>query len=294
MGKSNYLIKLKQLFNLLVENDVHNISKFSEDKSAILKVFSITKDNVKADVLTRLTLIDSMYSTQMSRRYYALDELADALIDIDRTQNLRTLFISFTKDPQKYADYFNYENGKNLFSECYGIGKDGKSKGVAVSLISKYAYFLTEFKFPIYDSIACEMYPLVWRRCGFAIPVPKLIIKDVNGRVLGKQTMVTYIQAINTLIKQFECKNLNYDLLDRYLWFVGKIRRGNLSLILSREEYEYTINMSESKNITTINKNGKEKTKTIYFNIDHIDIGKLEYLKNNPILKSFFELAKVT
>jgi hypothetical protein len=52
--------------------------------------------------------------------------------------------------------------------------------------------------------------------------------------------------------------------------------------------------MPESKNITTINKKGKEKTKTIYFNIDHIDISKLEYLKNNPILKSFFELAKFT
>lgn len=72
---SLHLKELKSLFELLAEKDVYKgDSGFSADKEVILKVFEQTKGDTKEDILVRLTLIDSMYSTQMSRRYYALDE----------------------------------------------------------------------------------------------------------------------------------------------------------------------------------------------------------------------------
>ena len=72
--------QVQEVFALLDAKDVNQSdSGFSADKDAIVRVFNGTNGCDKADLLVRLTLIDSMYSTQMSRRYYALDELAEAL-----------------------------------------------------------------------------------------------------------------------------------------------------------------------------------------------------------------------
>lgn len=297
---SKHVKDVRSLFGILAKQDVSGETVFSADKNAILKVFRDTNDTNKNDILVRLTLIDSMYSTQMGRRYYALEELADVLAKLanGKKGELKKLFLAFANDPEKNAHQFDFHEGmgenmikKNLFSENYGIGKDGEDKGVAISLISKYAYFLTEFKFPIYDSIACEMYPLVWHFCGFKGKCPKLRVTK-NGRVQGKQSMILFVNAINLLIKKLDCKVVNYDLLDRFLWFVGKIRRGNLSLVLTRKEYEETMRLYPAQSVTTTSKNGKKKTETEYFNIERVDIEKLEYLKNRETLKAFFELAK--
>ena len=302
---ASHLKELKALFELLAKNDVNKgDSGFSADKEAILKVFEHTKNEIKEDILVRLTLIDSMYSTQMSRRCYALDELADFLAKLSEGKQgkLRQMFLDFAKDPDNNLSLFNstfkernekgelIEVEKNLFSEAYGIGKDGKDKGVAISLISKYAYFETDFQFPIYDSIACEMHPLVWHFCGFGKAKPELLVKN-GTNVDGEKTMVAYVKAINLLIDKLDCKGLNYDLLDRVLWFVGKIRRGNLSLVLTREEYQETMTLYPPQEITKVSR-GKEKTITEYFNVENVDLAKLEYLKTNKILKAFFELAK--
>lgn len=278
---ATHLKELQNLFKLLSKKDVEGKSGFSVDKDAILKVFEKTKEETYMDILARLTLIDSMYSTQMSRRYYALDELASVLVTLSmgKPGTLKQMFLDFAKAPEANLSKFDYSVNKkqesNLFSECYGIGKNGKDKGVAISLISKYAYFETGFCFPIYDSIACEMFSLVWTKCGFENKNrPKLIYQE-NGRVLGDKTIVEYVKAINLLIEKLNCSELNYDLLDRFLWYVGKIRRGNLSLVLSCEHYKKTVS----------DKNGT-------FNIEDVDINKLDYLKKDPLLLEFFRLAK--
>lgn len=299
---SLHLKELKSLFELLAEKDVYKgDSGFSADKEVILKVFEQTKGDTKEDILVRLTLIDSMYSTQMSRRYYALDELADFLVKLSEGKQgkLKQMFLDFAKTPEKRLSLFDFtflkgtkKVRKNLFSECYGIGKDGKDKGVAISLISKYAYFETNFQFPIYDSIACEMFPLVWHYCGFSKKeMPKLIYSE-KGKVLGDKTLVEYVKTINLLIEKVGVKRLNYDLLDRFLWFVGKIFRGNLSLVLTREEYEKALKIYPPKEITSIDKNGKQKVELEVFNVTNVDIKKLTFLKTNVRLRKFFEFAK--
>ena len=298
---SAHLKDVRNLFGMLANKDVYGETGFSADKEAILKVFQYTTDVDKKDILVRLTLIDSMYSTQMGRRYYALDELADVLAKLAGGQKgkLKKMFLDFAKLPsEKNAKLFDYTEvvgktkiTKNLFSENYGIGKNGKDKGVAISLISKYAYFLTEFNFPIYDSIACEMYPLVWHFCGFEGKCPKLVVTE-SGRVQGIKTMILFSNAINQLITQLNCKGATYDFLDRFLWFVGKIRRGNLSLVLTREAYEYTMDLNPAQKITPPSKKGEVKTTTEYFNIERVDIQRLVFLEKDPILKEFFKLAR--
>ena len=76
--------------------------------------------------------------------------------------------------------------------------------------------------------------------------------------------------------------NISYDHLDRLLWFVGKIRRGNMSLILDKKQYRETIE-------TYMDLNSDSK---YIFDIETVDLNKLQYLKNNEILFKFFKLAK--
>lgn len=259
----------KKLLNLFekIHSEKKDDSGYSLGKSTIMKVFSATAGYTKEDLLARLTLIDSMYSTQMNRRYYGLDELAGLLEILHKKKPLKETFLEYIRN--KDFTIFDIPSiSKNLFAEKYGIGKNGKDKGLAVSLISKYAYFETNFEFPIYDSIVREMYPRIWEYCGFdKKEMPKIERNDIT----------MFINAIDTLKDRLKVElnsnSITYDTLDRILWYVGKIYRGNLSLVLSRKEYDAF---------------AKQYTK---FDIETADLSKLPIKKDN-ILYNFFALAK--
>ena len=270
-------INHKKLLNLFekIHSEKKNESGYSLGKSTILKVFKATDGYSHEDILARLTLIDSMYSTQMSRRYYGLEELAVALADVHNRKNLEEAFLDFLKD--KDLKPFELRNSKkvrtNLFIEKYGIGKNGEDKGSAVSLISKYAYFETKFKFPIYDSIVREMYPRVWNYCGF--PKSEMLEFKYND-------MTSFVEMINLMISKLNSTYVNYDSLDRILWYVGKIYRGNLSLVLSRKEYDA---FAEKY---TKSEDGK---KVFAFDIATVDLKSLP-IKKDSLVYDFFVLAK--
>lgn len=267
----------KKLLNLFekIHSFENDNSGYSLGKSTILKVFRATDGYTREDLLARLTLIDSMYSTQMGRRYYGLEELAVALVDVHKKKNLETAFLDFLKD--KDMKPFELRNSKksstNLFTEKYGIGKNGEDKGGAVSLISKYAYFETAFKFPIYDSIVREMYPRVWNYCDF----PKRELPEFKSN-----DITNFVEMIDLIICKLNCKLVNYDSLDRVLWYVGKIYRGNLSLVLSREEYD-----AFAAKFTKM-KGGK---KVFAFDISEVDLKSLP-IKKDSLVYDFFALAK--
>ena len=255
----------------LIKEARRESSLYTSDKNAIATVFETIPDKYSySSILVKLTIIDSLYSTQMGRRYYGLDELAGALHELhsccDLAENFRLL-----ASGRMTKDGFAIKNGKsNLFEERYGIGKDGTDKGTAVSLITKYAYFETGGNFPIYDSIAREMYPKIWTYCGFDR-------KDCpNHKELLE--LETFISAINKLKSLVAIDGLTYDDIDRLLWTTGKIVRGNLSLVLTREEYDY---MSDNN---LLGEDG--------FSIRDADIGLLPFLDGKPLLKSLFKLAK--
>ena len=256
------------LFNKLSKNDIYQ-GGYSEDKESIRQIFE------KSDVLIRLTVIDSMYSTQMDKRYYGLNELAEV---ISSFSNLKDLAIKFANNPED-TSCFDYEIGDkkgNLFDEKYGINKQGNKKGLAVSLISKYLYFLTDFKFPIYDSIALEIFPKLWAHCELE---EKECPKHITYSASGSERMKTFVKATNSLIEKLELdkEEYKYDVLDRIMWFTGKVCRGNLSLILSYEEY-----------VEFFGPKGKDYK----FNIKEEDLSKLPFLKGKETLNDIFKLAK--
>lgn len=84
------------------------------------------------------------------------------------------------------------------------------------------------------------------------------------------------------LISKLDCKYVTYDTLDRVLWYVGKIYRGNLSLVLSREEYD-----AFADKFTKI----KEGKKEFAFDIAEVDLKSLP-MKKDSLVYDFFALAK--
>lgn len=223
---------------------------YSLDKESISAVFRNSQGGSLEGELARLAMIDGMYSTQMNRRYYALEELAGMIVELRKElvnnygKTLEDAFVDFAEQmdfrDEEERNLFIQKHfvvrGRNLWSASYGIGKHLDEKGVAISLVSKYAYFATGFKFPIYDTIACEVIPLLEKNLGRAKhKTPLKVSKAGSQKTDGQATMKAFIAAINSLKKEFDCKS--YDVFDRLLWYTGKMLRGNLSLILSRKEY---------------------------------------------------------
>jgi hypothetical protein len=281
----DHIQQIRFILDSLKEKNVYDCGEdgFSTDKSAVERIFDMTAIRSIGDILLRLTVIDSMYSTQMNRRYYALQELAEKLYCLNQKKALPELFKEFISNNRDASLFNGTIGGKNfnLFSEKYGIGKDGEDKGAAVSLISKYAYFETNYGFPIYDSIVCEMYPRIWTYCSFGKKDYTLTVKDKNQQMIGDETIVVYTKAIDNLIARLG-GGITYDHFDRLLWFVGKIYRGNLSLVVGRENYEWCVkNWFEKDNA------GKMK-----FDVSKVNIDEAPFCRNNPPLKAMFELAK--
>lgn len=261
-------------------------SGFSSDRKTIQKVFSLTNDDNFEDILVRLTVIDSLYSTQMTKRYYGLEELAHAMLNLSNQQeSLNSKFLQFAeKKDSSIFDYSKTDNSKgNLFSDCYGIDKRGDQKGVAISLISKYAYFATNYKFPIYDSIVCETIPDIWVLCRWKEKCPTLTKYDSKLRIVGDKTMEYFLQGFEQLHIKLG-REFSIDQIDTLLWFIGKIRRGNLSLVLDKQHYKSCVDYLKKNNLLD---------KKYIFKIDCIEnLEELPFISNTDPIYSFFEIAK--
>lgn len=235
------LSSLRDLINealrLLRQSDSLYKSSYWLDKHAIRCAFQCPGRGCSQfdKVLIRFSLIDNLYSTKMNMRPYGLGELAEVISLFGTDATVKILFEDLLKT--KSTSHFEYEksemvlyrdgnnSGKsNLFSEGFGLEKGTESKKRALSLISKYAYFLMGGKFPIYDSIVRKMYPRFWK----ALSTEKVPRFD--------KEIEKYIVAIDAM-RNIIGNNITYDELDNILWHIGKIVEGNLSLVLSMEDY---------------------------------------------------------
>jgi len=204
------LRKKSELANSILEKE----TSYFKDKNIIYGFFTNSKDKLtKENIEAQLTVIDSYYSTNMSRRYYGIEEVAESILKISNSKDeLKNKFIEYPKTS-------NHSNEiTNLFHKKYGYNKKGKSVGRSMSLISKYAYFITDFNFPIYDSIVREVYPLL-----------------SEGNKLNDSKFDKFVTSMNKLLQFSQIDDFNK--LDNLLWLIGKINRGNYSLILKKSNY---------------------------------------------------------
>jgi len=194
--------------------EILKISQYAKEKAFISRCFQIEVESQFDNVKLRLHLIDSLYSTQMSKRYYGIEELAEALAQYT--------------DEELICEARNYVNSETseildkVFTEKYGYNSIGKKEKKAVSLISKYLYFLTGYQFPIYDSLVKIAYPKV--------------IKEYNIETgYSKITDDNFVKALSRLNQLSGIKD--FEKLDNYLWYSQKFENNSFSLIFSKEEH---------------------------------------------------------
>ena len=210
--------EIKEYSNLAFEI-LQLIPSYIRSKNIISDLFKTSRSDRFETIIFRLTIIDSYYSTQMNKRFFGLEDLAE---QINKTSGddraLQVMCYEFLSNPTG-------ENGINkLFNGKYGKRKTGHDGGQAASLISKYLYFLNEYEFPIYDNLAKISYPLIKKK------YPELNIQD-----LKKGFDYSYFNSIKRLNLVTEINS--YNKLDNLLWLIGKLVEGSLSLILNKERY---------------------------------------------------------
>lgn len=244
------IVKNIKHYACLAKDILNNETLYKADKSIIHNFFkdnNIIKeiDDEKAyDILkTRLTIIDSYYSTNMTKRYFWQDSIIDKLKahspdSSDFDNSLKEEFVNFAASPHEYSGIF-----KLLYEYKYGINKKGQEVGKAPSLISKYGYFLTGYDFPIYDSLAMYSYRIL----------SKFLNQFLNHNKVD--TVINENSFFDKMYKFNKYSEINdFDALDNLLWLFGKISNSSYYLILGKEKYLMLINKAGVNKI----KNGEQ------------------------------------
>ena len=210
------LINYADLANDILEKS----NDYIKSKKLIYSFFEIKEKSLTLEkVKLRLTIIDSIYSTNMSRRLFGINELANKILDLSELNDdiLIAKINTFISNPSTKDEI------SKIFLEPFGIDKKGKPNGHATSLISKYFYFLVEFQFPIYDSLVKDNLPTINKK-----------IYAVEDLILDKDR-IKYFQDIIEFNKKSQINDFNK--LDNMCWLFGKINRGSFSLILEKKQY---------------------------------------------------------
>ena len=207
---------------------------YNDQRTLINAIFS-GKEYTEGNVMLRLVVIDSLYSTNAAYCYFSFEEMAEKISSLGSEKEARDYFYKVTTTG---------EDRKKLFCEPYGIRKNLGEGSMQMSLLSKYAYYclLQEpskypLGFPIYDRLAKEAYPTVCKMLG--------ISKIHSLPVLETPSIDKYIDCIGQLRKELFgdnnklfCGYQQHDILDAYLWRMGKFEDGNLSLLVGWKDYE--------------------------------------------------------
>lgn len=227
-------------------DDADDVSGFSSDFELIKEVFGCSAQGgccnviTKNDIMRQLVVIDSLYSTNVNRmRVFGLEEICEDIWDlcdngngvhglgiltskVDATQNLKSSLAS-------------------LFTKSYGYIK-GAPAGKAPSLISKYLFMATVacptdgWGFPIYDKIANDLLRKVQRFLG--IPkTPAMDVLDIDTYIAGLKSIIDALESNNPALWS-NLPVLKFQLLDYFLWHIGKAGKKSYSLLLSRKEVQ--------------------------------------------------------
>jgi hypothetical protein len=215
------------------------------------KLKDYSSSNASLIINARLTLIDSYYSTNIGKmRYFGISDIVETIMRIsDSDDNLVALAKELTMD-------HDVQKLEELLEGSYGLSKNNEDKGKATSLLSKYLYFLSEYKFPIYDSIVKKHYKSIAKKF-------KVNLNNANG--IGNIKFFYEMNILNYKVNDF-------NKLDNLIWLFGKIKKGSYSLIISKEIYLKLVERIREKH-------GEDINDEIVQNYIALDLNKLEEWK---------------
>lgn len=239
-------------------------SNFQRTRTFIRSTFDYPNEKLTflENIKIRLLLIDTTYSTQMGRRLYGIDELAEKIKEVskkgcDNIKNYTDYDKNFVKKLDDYIKYVTCPEKQSdnnpinaLFKAKYGMRKDGQDEAAAArSLISKYSYYVSKYNFPIEDSLVRNNTNNILKY--FEI---KKTNNDEPLQLKEKSTnLVKELIIICTELKKvLNIKNKNiFDEFDHLVWSYGKIKKGSLSVFVSKENYEKITKFLEIESLLT-------------------------------------------
>ena len=204
---------------------------YNDQKVLISALFDSTRGYNTGIIMLRLVVIDSLYSTNAAYSYFSFEEMAEKIYELGSEDEARKYFYHI-------ATLKGEKDNKKLFEEPFGIQKNLSEGSKQMSLLSKYAYYALynqkqyPLGFPIYDSLALDAYPTVCKMLG--IEQHTEIANDICNYAAALDNVRTILFGNDDL---FQGQYQQFDILDAYLWRMGKFSRGNLSLLLGREDY---------------------------------------------------------
>lgn len=198
-------------------------------KTVIEKTFSITKNDLCFEnIQLRLTVIDSLFSTNILKNHGALDQLSHVIYELTQSNDENMIAIA--------TEYLNSKPSENTKGAILFDTQFGTKEKRAKSLISKYCYFLTGSQFPIYDKF-----------------VRKLITKLAGNSDPSLHEIKYIVQTLQ----------ITYSDFDIVTWLYGKIFnanklfgiQNNQLIELDKQEYNdfvNSVNVWIEQNKTTI------------------------------------------
>lgn len=287
---------------LNTEQKANNRAIYIEQREMIDKLFSEQKEGAERRLLllTRLSLLDALYSTGVNRYHpYAVVDIAEAIdklgTDDEYVATLATWLDNLDDQQSKALELFNRRFG--ALTDNSEEKKEKWEKGTcAISLLSKYSYYLfRQYKdkypsgFPIYDSLAKESYARVLTYMGGKVKTcPKGVGSTIVSYLKGIKALGLVLWGSDEEYVGYKYSMQRFDLLDTYLWRLGKLNKASYSLLLPRGDFAKIKEFQQEKNnesLTPIlSQIDDELFKTIYQH--HENIQKDECEKNKILIPS--------
>jgi hypothetical protein len=192
-------------------------SEYARNKALIAQFFSDDFRQVSCREAVCLTLIDSLYSTNVAgKRLYGISDIAGELRRVSKDNAA----LKASADQWITAGFDKKNKLYGLFTAVYGVDKSGQSGKKAVSLLSKYLYFATGFKFPIYDNLG-------WKSRSIAK------VKIPNAK--GESDFQHRFRSLSLMLREHGIDG--FDQLDCLLWLYGKVQTLSFSTVLDEKRY---------------------------------------------------------
>ena len=237
-----------------------NATMFETHRDAIEDLFTgrnkVSNKNIDIDkyyilIIQRLALIDLFYSTNVNgKRQFGISEIADAIINYKTDTDLAQQAIAFVKDLAQRAIAFVKDPTAtdkfltDFINKKYGYDIAGKQSS-ATSLISKYLFFLVnahgdKVGFPIYDSVVRDLLPALADKLGLNQGNSNPDLKEMTDYTIAVKNIISALSQNdsdlwNTFGNATHIKS-QCDLLDYFLWRIGKAGNLSFSLLVTRPE----------------------------------------------------------
>ena len=284
MKKQIFIAKIKKGIKATAEYITLNNSQgdgYCSQRNALIRLFQMTSGDGynESGVLLRLTALDAMYSTNARMAIFSLEKLTEEILNLGTEYDAMAYFQDVLDGKTSVEE--------SLFKKELGWQKNKPSNRSLPSLVSKYAYFQAiVFKeiypngFPIYDDLVCQVLPACIEGC---------------STTALKEDLSTFFFFFldfcsNLKLSAEDTKGLQpYDAIDAYLWRIGKLYSGNISLIVDEKDYGIIMGRICPLKVS----DGKKEDESFYKIVkEHYSNNLFKGIKNETLLNLIYKHYK--